>query len=103
MPIYEYACSDGHISDVIRSIARRDEAVACLTCGAETTRLEVSRSHVPPDGVYSYAPNLGDPERFERQRHAIETGQRVIERGNTRMERAAAERSANQALERRRR
>jgi putative FmdB family regulatory protein len=103
MPIYEYTCADAHTSDVIRSIAKRDEPVACLTCGATTTRREVSASHVPPDGVYSHSPNVGDPERFERQRDAIKRGVKVIERGNTTMERAERERQGNQALERRRR
>jgi putative FmdB family regulatory protein len=103
MPIYEYTCADAHTSDVIRSLATRDEPVACLTCGAPTTRREVSASHVPPDGVYSYSPNVGDPERFERQRDAIKRGVKVIERGNTTMERAERERQGNQALERRRR
>lgn len=96
-PIYEYECEHAHTSDVIRPFDRRDEAPACLTCGAPTTRREVSASHVPPDGVYSYAPNTGDPERFERQRQAIAAGQKVIPRGSTRMEKEAMERSAEQA------
>ena len=33
-----------------------------------------------PDGIYSYAPNVGDPERFERQREAIKSGTKVIPR-----------------------
>jgi hypothetical protein len=103
MPLYEYSCEHGHQHEVIRSYDRRDDAWGCLDCGAPMQRLEVSRSHVPPDGVYSYAPNVGDPERFERQREAIKNGVKVIERGNTRQERAAAERAAEQAYDQSRR
>lgn len=39
-----------------------------------------SRSHCAPDGVYSYAPNLGDADRFERQRHAIKNGIKAMPR-----------------------
>lgn len=79
MPIFEYACGNGHATETIRSFGRRDEPMTC-ECGLEMKRLEVSRSHVPPDGVYSYAPNIGDPERFERQRAAIHDGKKVIPR-----------------------
>jgi hypothetical protein len=103
MPIFERACSNGHVSDVIRNYDRRDEPVACPECGADTTRLEVSRSHVPPDGDYSYAPNVGDPERFERQRAAIQSGTKVIERVATKREKDAQERIAEQQYKQRRR
>lgn len=104
MPIYEYICSgpDAHTHEVIRRYEDRDTPWGCLTCGGTMQRIWSTPS-IPPDGVYSYAPNVGDPERFERQRHAIKTGQKVIERGHTKLEKAAAERAANQAGERRRR
>jgi hypothetical protein len=101
-PIYEYSCGQ-HTHEVIRAFDRRDDPWACLTCEQPMQRLEVSRTHVPPDGVYSYAPNLGDPERFERQREAIKSGVKVIERGNTKMERAEAARRAEQDHDRARR
>jgi putative FmdB family regulatory protein len=78
MPIYEFACAEGHVSDLIRHYDRRNDPVACLTCGAATTRREVSASHVPPDGMYSYAPNLGSAEQFEQRRVAQREGKRVI-------------------------
>ena|SRR5436190_22857995 len=97
MPIFEYSCPNSHTHEVIRSYALRDTPWPCLDCGGPMTRLEVSRTHVPPDGVYSYAPNLGDPERFERQREAIKSGTKVIERHATKAQRDAMERSAEQA------
>lgn len=103
MPIFEYRCQNAHTHEVVRSFDRRDQPWPCLDCGEPMTRLEVSRSHIPPDGVYSYAPNLGDPERFERQREAIKNGVKVLERGGTRMERATLERQAEQAHGRARR
>jgi hypothetical protein len=103
MPIYEYQCAGGHHHEVIRAYARRDEPWSCLTCGLVMQRLEVSASHVPPDGVYSYAPNTGDPERFELRRHAIKNGIKVQERGTTTMERAEIARRQEQAHDRQRR
>jgi len=40
----------------------------------------IAAAHVEPDGVHSYAPNIGDPNRFERQQEAIRTGRTVIDR-----------------------
>ena len=102
MPLYDFKCANGHTHEVIRSYELRDTPWGCLTCNEPMQRV-FSASHVPPDGVYSYSPNVGDPERFERQRHAIKTGQKVIERGHTKLEKAAAERAADQATSRRNR
>jgi hypothetical protein len=80
MPLFEFCCPTcaAHV-ETIRPIDRRDAPMAC-SCGAAMARVEIAASHVPPDGVYSYAPNIGDPERFERQRQAIRDGVRVIDR-----------------------
>lgn len=83
MPLYARQCPDGHTADVLRSIARMDEPVDCDACGKPTARI-MARSHVAPDGVYSYAPNIGDPDRFERQRQAIKDGVKVIPREHSR-------------------
>lgn len=95
-PIYEYECANAHVHEVIRSYDRRDEAWGCLDCGEPMSRVW-STAHVPPDGVYSYAPNLGDPERFERQRAAIKSGTKVIERVPTKRQKDEMERHAEQA------
>jgi len=82
MPIWDYHCPDGHTVEQVRSVATRDEERPCH-CGKPLARVEISRSHVAPDGVYSYAPNIGDPERFERQRQAIKDGVKTIPRQPT--------------------
>jgi putative FmdB family regulatory protein len=97
VPIFEYECPEHHRHEVIRSFANRDTPWGCLTCGGTMSRLEVSVSHVPPDGVYSYAPNIGDPERFERQRQAIKDGVKVIERVPTKRQKETMEREAESA------
>lgn len=79
MPLWEFECEDGHRADRLRSIATRDDPIVC-SCGKPARRVEISAAHVPPDGVYSYAPNIGDPERFERQRAAMREGKKVIPR-----------------------
>ncbi len=79
MPIYELACDQGHVTETIRRYEHRDDARTCAECQRPMHRI-VSRSHCPPDGVYSYAPNIGDPERFERQRAAIREGKKIIPR-----------------------
>ena len=78
MPVYMYSCGDGHRTERLRSIANRNEPVPCA-CGQNAT-LVIVGSHVPPDGVYSYAPNIGDAERFEMQRQAMKDGTKVIPR-----------------------
>lgn len=82
MPMWDYTCANGHTEEHVRSIPERDAPFACA-CGASMRRVEIARAHVPPDGVYSYAPNIGDPERFERQREAIRNGTKVIPRSPT--------------------
>lgn len=79
MPIYDYVDDEGHTVEHIRSYGRRDEPTVCY-CGRTMRRLEISPTHCPPDGVYSYAPNVGSADRFERQRAAIKSGTKVIER-----------------------
>lgn len=78
MPLYEYECANHHRTERVRKIAERHDPLACA-CG-EAMTLTISRPHVEPDGVYSYAPNIGDPDRFERQRHAIREGIKTIPR-----------------------
>lgn len=82
MPVYQYECPAQHITEKIRRIASRTDPVTCQ-CGLAAEPI-MSRSHVAPDGVYSYMPNIGDPERFERQRQAIKDGVKVIKREHPR-------------------
>lgn len=77
MAIYEYQCSTGHISERIRKYEQRDDTVLCDTCQGPTTRI-VSLPHCPPDGVYSYAPNIGSANAFEKRRQAMKDGVKVM-------------------------
>lgn len=73
MPIFEYQCSQGHKSARLRKFSQRNKPVVC-DCGRKMKRV-FSVPHCVPDGMYSYAPNLGDPNRFERQQEAIKARQ----------------------------
>ena len=75
MALYEYRCPSGHTIERIRKYDARHNVVVCV-CGAEAT-LIISRSHVAPDGVYSYSPNLGSATEFERREQAIKDGVKV--------------------------
>ena len=76
MPMYEWRCAAGHALDVIVNYSRRDDPRRCR-CGLMMTR-QFPMSHVEPDGIYSYAPNIGSEEAWENRRHAIREGIRVI-------------------------
>ena len=69
-PIYEYRCANGHSTDTIRKFVERDGYLECPVCGSQSIRV-FSAHHAPPDGVYSYAPNIGDPNRYEQQQERI--------------------------------
>lgn len=72
-PLYEYKCKQGHTTSLIRSYDHRLELVRCPTCGG-ATEYQFPLPHALPDGVYSYAPNLGNPEVFEKRVNAIDEG-----------------------------
>jgi len=71
MPIYQYRCKNGHTHDRLRKMDERDNPAQCLQCDADATPI-ISAPHVPPDGVYSYCPNVGSADTFERKRAKIE-------------------------------
>lgn len=79
MPIYEYVCPNSHKVERLRRYEFRDDAVTCH-CGASCTRT-VSAPHCVPDGMYSYAPNIGSAAAFERRQEAIRSGKKVISAG----------------------
>ena len=70
MPIYTYACARGHRMEQFRKMRQRNHRFQCPTCHLETW-LIMSPAHIEPDGLYSYAPNIGSPEAFERRQAAI--------------------------------
>lgn len=80
MPIYEFRCEDGHVTERLRTYDTRTEPSICRHCAKHAERIEISRTHVEPDGIYSYAPNIGTASRFERQQHAIKNNIKIIPR-----------------------
>lgn len=80
MPLYDYKCSNGHVVEKLRPFVQCDAQTTCAEC-AEPMARQVARPHCVPDGMYSYAPNLGDPVKFEKRMEAQRRGQRVIEGG----------------------
>lgn len=61
---------------MLRAMGQRNRKLACPKCGTVMGRV-ISRSHIVPDGVYSYCPNIGTEADFERKRHAIREGIKV--------------------------
>ena len=72
--IYEYSCGE-HITEKLRKIAERHDPVTCK-CGKPAT-LIISKTHRQPDGIYSFAPNTGDPNVFERRHEMLKQGKRL--------------------------
>ncbi len=75
--IYEYVCASEHRTERIRKIAERHDPLPCDTCQGET-HLIISKTHRQPDGIYSYCPNVGSEQAFERKRDAIREGKKTI-------------------------
>jgi len=79
--LYDFRCTNGHVTEVfVRHAADRDLDRECRLCGAPLVRT-LSAPHCLPDGMYSYAPNVGNADAFElRQIRLRETGERVAEK-----------------------
>jgi hypothetical protein len=73
--IYEYQCPERHITEKMRKIADRHQPVECK-CGKQAS-LIISRPHCPPDGIYSYAPNIGDANTFDRRHEMLKQNKRL--------------------------
>jgi len=39
MPLYQYKCSEGHITDELRGIDKRNDPTTCKVCGEEAKRI----------------------------------------------------------------
>lgn len=70
MPIYVYECPNGHKTEMIRAYDDRLEPVPCHLCDAHAS-YTISAHHAQPDGIHSYAPNLGSEAEFERKTETI--------------------------------
>ena len=65
MPLYEYECPEGHIREELRRYEDRERPAYCQTCLKRMERI-LSAHHQAVDGIYSYAPNVGDQLKHER-------------------------------------
>ena len=70
MTLYQYRCSDGHNSEQFTDMAKRNEPRLCPKCGKPASRI-MAAPHVAPSGTYSYDPNTGDPNTFDRRHEEI--------------------------------
>jgi len=71
MPLYDYSCPEcGSKTTRLRRYTERDEPVLC-TCGRLMERL-FPLPHVGPDGMYSYAENVGSKDSFDRKMAKLE-------------------------------
>ena len=66
-PLYAYVCGCGSAAEKIRTFAHRLDPVKCSRCGAEM-EYRISAHHAQADGIYSYAPNIGSADDFERKK-----------------------------------
>jgi hypothetical protein len=78
MPIYETKCPAGHVTEHLRAYARRDDPTTCA-CGLPAERI-MSIPHCVPDGMYSYAPNVGNADAFERRQVAMRDGVKIMKK-----------------------
>jgi hypothetical protein len=69
-PIYSYGCPYGHKHEQIRPYDMRLNASICPDCGAPA-QYEISAHHRQPDGIYSYAENIGSADKHERWNETI--------------------------------
>ena len=70
MPLYPYRCQCGHTLNRLRKYDQRDDPQTCPECGKPMER-KATAHHAPPDGVYSYCPNIGNMERHARRAEQI--------------------------------
>lgn len=75
MPLYQYRCGEGHEVERLRKYEDRDAPEICEECGSAMRRI-FSAHHQAPDGIYSYAPNIGSAEAFERKQAEMEARNR---------------------------
>ena len=70
MVLYQYQCESGHESEQFTDMDKRGEPRPCPSCGEPAGRV-ISAPHVAASGVYSYDPNIGDPQQFDRRHEEI--------------------------------
>ena len=69
-PLYEYVCQNGHTTTALRAFRERANPLGCDECGGIMDPV-ISLPAKRTDGIYSYAPNIGNPDKHERWQHDI--------------------------------
>ena len=64
-PLYAYVCKCENEVEKIRSYGQRLDPVHCPVCG-KAMEYRISAHHQAVDGIYSYAPNEGNPDMAEK-------------------------------------
>lgn len=57
MPLYVYRCDARHETEYLTRFGTRPPT-QCPRCGRKVERI-MAPAAIPPDGVYSYEPNIG--------------------------------------------
>lgn len=70
MPLYDYRCPNGHTTTRLFTWRYRPDRVRCRLCDSMAD-WQFPVPHCLPDGVYSYAENIGSPDAFERKEAKI--------------------------------
>jgi len=71
-PLYEYVCQAcGRKIEFLRTVAGRDDPAYCPFCDRGVMEPVISLPAKRTDGIYSYAPNIGNPDKHERWQHDI--------------------------------
>ena len=60
MPLRVFRCEAGHESEHLLRMSDETRVLPCLTCGEDAERI-LAIGWIPPDGTYSYEPNIGKP------------------------------------------
>lgn len=85
MPIYEYRCRDGHMTDEYRTVEDRHLPVACRVCGQHAAKIISRIGHAVPDiaGYRSVVTGQWIGSRSTHRAHLRQHG--LIEVGNERL------------------
>jgi putative FmdB family regulatory protein len=95
MPIYEYLCAAGHVTDAYATVERRHEDKACATCGGKAVKaiLHAPRVFGDYEGYLSPATGRWIEGRRARVEDLKQSGCRPFEAGEH--QHAAARSAAN--------
>lgn len=72
MPLYPYECSNGHETEILRTVSTRNDEVVCEECG-QPSRLVIGTTHIDPRlGLDPDFPTMSDKWANTRYRAAKE-------------------------------